>query len=380
MRITHSVSSIESEASGPAYSVPALARALAGLGHEACVMSLGTAGRRQSGGYVDERFPAQFGKHWPLRKLGISPALRDGLRASQADVLHIHGLWMMPNIYPAQIAREQGRPLVLSPRGMLGADALRFSYAVKMLFWSLAQRRAARRVDCFHATSAQEADDIRAFGLCQPIAIIPNGIDLPPRVAAQAISDAPYVLSLGRIHPKKALDRLVLAWAEIEPAFPHWRVKIVGPCEGGYSQKLLRLIGELGLQNVSISGPVFGAEKLELLREAELFVLPTLNENFAMTVAESLAVETPVISTIGAPWAGLVPNECGWWIDHGPAPMAAALREAMSLSPEARRTMGANGRAWMERDFDWRAIAGQMADVYRWLASGGERPECVRVS
>jgi glycosyltransferase involved in cell wall biosynthesis len=60
--------------------------------------------------------------------------------------------------------------------------------------------------------------------------------------------------------------------------------------------------------------------------------------------------------------------------------MAAALREAMSLSPEARRTMGANGRAWMERDFDWRAIAGQMADVYRWLASGGERPECVRVS
>lgn len=380
MRIAHSVSSIESQASGPAYSVPALARALAGLGHEARVLSLDSEGRRQSGGYIDERFSGQFSTLWPLRKLGISPALRDGLRAAQADVLHIHGLWMMPNVYPAQIAREQGRPLVLSPRGMLGTDALRFSYSVKMLFWALAQRRAARRVDCFHATSQQEADEIRAFGLSQPIAIIPNGIDLPPPAADHGAADAPYVLALGRIHPKKALDRLVRAWADVEPVFPDWRLKIVGPCEGGYSQDLLRLIGELGLKNVCVSGPVFGEAKFDLLRQAEVFALPTLNENFAMTVAESLSCETPVISTTGAPWAGLVPNECGWWIDHGPAPMAAALREAMSLSPEARGTMGANGRAWMQRDFGWQGIAQKMAEVYRWVSVGGERPECVRIS
>ncbi len=191
------------------------------------------------------------------------------------------------------------------------------------------------------------------------------------------LPEAPYVVSLGRIHPKKALDRLILAWRGIEPAFPDWQLKIVGPDEGGYSAVLLRLIRELGLKNVSISGPVFGDAKIELMRGAELFALSTLNENFAMTVAESLAVETPVVSTRGAPWAGLVDHKCGWWIDHGAAPMAAALREAMSLSPEARRAMGANGRAWMERDFGWRGIAEQMADVYRWVSVGGERPECV---
>jgi glycosyltransferase involved in cell wall biosynthesis len=58
--------------------------------------------------------------------------------------------------------------------------------------------------------------------------------------------------------------------------------------------------------------------------------------------------------------------------------MAAALREAMSLSPDARSTMGANGRAWMERDFGWQGVAETMADVYRWVAIGGERPACVQ--
>lgn len=379
MHIVHSVSSIESEASGLAYSVPSLARALVVLGHEASVYSLGSASvRLQSGAYLDQRFSAQF-HNWPIRKLGVSSSLREGLRGSRADAIHIHGLWMMPNVYPARFSKELRCPLILSPHGMLARDALRFSYLIKMMFWIFAQRRAALCVDCFHATSVREADDIRAFGLRQPVAIIPNGVDLPALGSREA-SGAPYVLSLGRIHPIKGLDRLILAWKDIEPAFPDWRLKIVGPDEGGYCDVLLRLIGELGLKNVSLSGPVFGEAKFELLRGAELFALPTLNENFAMTVAESLAVETPVISTKGAPWAGLVDHKCGWWIDHGPAPMASALREAMSLSPEARRAMGANGRAWMERDFGWQGIAEQMADVYRWVSVGGERPKCVQVS
>ena len=378
MHIIHSVSSIESKASGPAYSVPSLARALAGQGHEASVYSLGAPALRQSGSYLDQRFAAYSDK-WPIRKLGVSSTLREGFRASRADAFHVHGLWMMPNVYPARAAQEQGRPLILSPRGMLGPDALQFSYYIKMIFWFFAQRSAARRVDCFHATSQQEANDIRAFGLRQPVAIIPNGVDLPDLMALSECAEAPYVVSLGRIHPKKALDRLILAWRDIEPAFPDWRLKIVGPDEVGYSRFLLRLIRELGLKNASICGPVYGEAKLELLRQAEVFALPTLNENFAMTVAESLSCGTPVISTKGAPWAGLVANKCGWWIDHGPESMAAALREAMSLSPDARSTMGANGRAWMERDFGWQGVAETMADVYRWVAIGGERPACVLI-
>ncbi len=325
--------------------------------------------------------PADFDRFSLNKKLLRSGALNRALMAScDIDVFHIHGLWRMPNVYPAKAARRYGRPLVLSPHGMLGKDALRFSRQAKRVFWAFAQGEAVRQVNCFHATSEQEYEEIRNFGLKQPVAIIPHGIDAPPLdmvLAAHEQSPAPYVVSLGRIHPKKALDRLIRAWALIVQDFPQWQLKIVGPSEIGYADQLQRLTKELSLDAVQISGPIFGQEKLALLRDAELFALPTLNENFAMTVPESLVCGTPVISSKGAPWSGLETNACGWWIEHGVESLAAALRRAMSLSKDQRHEMGMRGRLWMERDFVWASVGQRMTEVYRWLIKGGERPASV---
>jgi glycosyltransferase involved in cell wall biosynthesis len=263
---------------------------------------------------------------------------------------------------------------------MLASTALKFSPGKKRLSRWLFQDAAFARAGLLHATCEQEAVDIAAFGLTHPIAVIPHGIDIPtisPR-ADVAGTSAPFALSLGRIHPVKALDWLIRAWALVVPSFPQWRLKIVGPSELGHAGELEQLGRSLKLSSVDISGPVYGTEKTALLAAAELFALPTLNENFAMTVAESLAVGTPVISTRGAPWAGLETHGCGWWIDHGVEPLAAALRTALSLPDEERRAMGARGRAWMARDFAWDGIARQMAGLYRWLVQGGERPSCIR--
>jgi glycosyltransferase involved in cell wall biosynthesis len=124
-------------------------------------------------------------------------------------------------------------------------------------------------------------------------------------------------------------------------------------------------------------GPLYGSEKAAAYREATVFVLPTLNENFAMTVAEALAQGTPVISTKGAPWAGLEQNGCGWWIDHGAESLAAALEEACSMEPESLALMGEAGRVWMHREFDWTGIGARMQAVYRWLEGNGTRPSDV---
>lgn len=384
LRVAQVVASIESEAAGISYSVPRLSQSIAALGHDVTLMSLGapdlTATRfTGSGRYIHCKLTPDA--VWPsrLKKLGRSRQMRQALLASEADLFHTHGLWMMPNVYPAEVSRGVRRPLVLSPRGMLGADALAFSSSIKRAFWALWQARAASQVACFHATADQEYEDIRAFGLSQAVAVIPNGIDLPEIPFSEIRSRAPFVLSLGRIHPIKGLDRLVTAWGRIEEEFPKWRLRIVGPSEAGCAEALQRQVQALGLSSVSIEEPAFGNAKLELMRQAELFVLSTLRENFGMTVAESLALEVPVISTKGAPWRGLVENSCGWWIDHGVDPLVAALREAIRLPPGERHAMGRNGRNWMKQDFGWPAMAEQMSAVYRWLVSGGERPQCVKV-
>jgi glycosyltransferase involved in cell wall biosynthesis len=106
-------------------------------------------------------------------------------------------------------------------------------------------------------------------------------------------------------------------------------------------------------------------------------VLPSLNENFALTVAEALAAEVPVISTKGAPWEGLDKEKCGWWIEQGVEPLADALRRAMRLSDEERHAMGQQGRVWMARDFGWERVGRDMMDVYTWVKYGGEPPRSV---
>ena len=342
----HVVDSISDEASGPSYSVPRLCEALAARGSNVRLLTIGDL-RSNFVRFRHEAFRADLPNFPVLGRLRFSRALKSALTrdADNRTIIHSHGLWRMPNIYPAFATLRAGNKLVLSPRGMLGNAALAFSRRQKQLFWLLVQGNAARASTCLHATSRQEYEDIRAFGLRAPIAIIPNGIDVTAAAPKPRPRDGNRVLLyLGRLHPKKGLDLLVDAWKVIKDRHPDWRLEIVGPIDSDYAKMLQAQIASDPASRVRFAGPLYGEEKLAAYRRAELFVLPTLNENFAMTVAEALAAATPVISTKGAPWAGLERHGCGWWVDQGTEPLAAAMNEAMTMSWDQLGAMGEAGR------------------------------------
>jgi glycosyltransferase involved in cell wall biosynthesis len=328
-------------------------------------------------------FPRDWARIPVARDLRCSSGLAHALHelAPNADVIHDHGLWLMPNVDAGRAALLARKPFIVAPRGMLAPAALAFSRFKKQVVWALLQGEVVRRAACIHATSEQEHDEIREFGLKNPVAIVPNGIDLPePRAISNSGPAAGrIVLSLGRIHPKKGLDRLVRAWAKVEAAHPDWRLRIVGPDELGHAGELSTLAAELKARRVSVEKAVAGDAKIAAYQQADLFVLPTLNENFAITVAEALAAGKPVIATKGAPWRSLQSEGCGWWIDHGIEPLSAALANAMVMTREALQAMGGKGRAWVARDFSWDRVAHDMLDVYRWLALLGELPSTVRL-
>ena len=315
-----------------------------------------------------------------LRKSrGLTNALREAMPS--ADIVHNHGLWLLPNIESGRIAARAKRPFLVSPRGMLAPAARTFSSIKKRVVWNLCQGAVMRGAACLHATSSEEHDDLRALGLTNPIAVIPNGIDIPDLAGRRKV-DSPErtLLSLGRIHPKKGLDSLVRAWARVEREHPSWRLRIVGPNEQGHAEQLRELANQLGVDRVSIEAPVYGPDKFSAYRDADLFALSTLNENFGLTVAEALASGTPVISTKGAPWQGLETEHCGWWIDHGVEPLAGALNLAMTMPREELHAMGLRGSAWMLRDFSWNRIAFDMQSVYEWVLGRGERPSTVHLN
>ncbi|RMG89670.1 MAG: glycosyltransferase [Chloroflexi bacterium] len=377
MTALHIVPAIDNEASGPSYSVRRLCEALidAGVSTKLAVLDWGSA--KEVPSYV-ERFPLGLGP----RRLGRSPAMARWLvrqvECGVVDVLHNHGMWMIPNIYAGEARLKGEARLVVSPRGTVSQWAWNHHRGRKWLIWHfLGQGRVMRLADAFHVTGESECKDLRRLGFRQPVAIIPNGVDVPPFVKKPSGKEK-ILLYLGRVHKKKGIDFLLRAWSVMEPRYPQWRLVVAGPDDGGYLPQYKRLARELSLERVTFSGAVYGEQKLSLYRAAHLYVLPTRSENFAMTVAEALAAGTPAIVTKGAPWAGLEREGAGWWIESGVEPLVASLEKALGMAGERLAEMGFRGRKWMIREYSWEIIGKQMEAFYAWLCGRGPRPAYVR--
>lgn len=375
MKLIHVVPHISAEASGPSYSVPRLCQAIAAHGHEVTLSCL--AAERAIPGVRTEVYPS-----WPiLRGFAVSHRHALALRkdSGQVDIVHNHSLWSMVNVAAGWVVPGQHAKLVTSPRGTLSEWAMGHSRRRKQLVWPF-QRRALLRADLLHATCEEEYADIRRLGLRAPVAIVPNGIDLPalqPRTAS-AGNDERTLLFLSRIHPIKGIELLLDAWVTLESHYPQWRLRIVGPGEPDYLAALQAQATRNGSRRVTFKGPLYGDDKAAAYRNADLFVLPTHSENFGMVVAEALAQECPAIVSHGAPWSGLDSEDCGWWIPNDVVSLRATLDAAMAQPPEVLHAMGARGRQWMQRDFSWEGVAGMMEAAYRWVVDGGTMPAWVR--
>jgi glycosyltransferase involved in cell wall biosynthesis len=379
MRAIHIVAGLDPRHGGPAYSVPRLCEALHTHGTDVRILTVREANTPLKSPIA--AYPQDFSYIPLLRSLRISSGLANAARmaARDSDLVHVHGLWLMPNVYAGHAAEATGRPLVVTPRGMLAPEALAFSARKKRLFWRLLQKSAYVHAAVWHATCEAEADEIRAFGIRAPIAIIPNGIDIPrsPVKSLSRQTTMRTILFLGRLHPKKGLPDLIAAWSRLANERPDWTLRIVGTDEGGHRLELEKMVQQGGVPRVVFDCSVHGAEKARVLQEADVFVLPTQNENFGLAVAEALAAGAPAIVSHGAPWSGLETERCGWWVKRGAEALFEALREATALPDAERHAMGLRGRAWMAKGFDWESVAAKMLLVYQWVTGSGLRPDFV---
>ena len=159
------------------------------------------------------------------RKFGFCPRQKQALVQEQADLVHTHGIWMYCSWAVLSWHRLTGRPYVVSPQGMLDEWALKNSRQRKRLAWWAYEREHLAKASCIHAVSVEEASSFRRHGLRNPIAVIPNPVDLPgppcatpPPWRATFPSGRNVMLFLGRIHPKKGVANLIRAWARCETA------------------------------------------------------------------------------------------------------------------------------------------------------------------
>jgi glycosyltransferase involved in cell wall biosynthesis len=376
MKILHIIDDLTSAAGGLSQMVPKFCSALSEQNLNLSVVSFGEslsdAASDSLAHGLDIRNNA-FSRFSHVKYLlGPLPSIVRGF-----DVVHLHAIWLPCNWSAAGSARRNKIPFIVSLHGTLEPWALNHKAWKKKIAWWAIEKRNIKSAAVLHATAGQEADNLRKLGLRNPIAVIPNGVDLPILNERTDSSDTQRtVLFLSRIHPIKGLLNLVEAWRRVHPL--GWKLVIAGIDEDRHEARVKAVVKDAGLEDrICFTGPVFGEAKRELFESADVFVLPTFSENFGLVVAEALSFGVPVITTKGAPWRELQEHKCGWWVDIGVEPLAEALREAVSISDDDRREIGARGRRLVAERYAWPSVANEMKSVYEWMLGGGQPPPCV---
>lgn len=315
---------------------------------------------------------------------------------SNSDLLHCHGIWLFPSFINVLAYYKFKTPYVISPRGMLDPWAIKNSAWKKKLVGILIEDRHLKNATCLHALCASEAESIRAYGLTNPIAIIPNGIDLPSLEISTAKSQSDVVpksvektkqhskklLFLGRIHPKKGLKELIDGWDKIINESSEqmtWELIIAGWDDGGHEAGLKQQVTSLGLEDsISFVGSMFGEAKDQLLRKVDAFILPSFSEGLPMSVLEAWAYQLPVLMTDFCNIPEGFDAKAAIHIEPTPASIAAGLQELINLHESDLKKTGQRGRRLVEDKFTWDSIAVQMKDVYAWCVTRDNPPICMR--
>jgi poly(glycerol-phosphate) alpha-glucosyltransferase len=357
---------------------------------------------------LEDRFTTQDAARWlPLKvsvvktrgpgALGYSPELLTAIDP-KADLLYAATLWKYPSWAALQWAERTGKPMMVAPHGSLDAWALSNAAWKKKIVAVLFKNRQLHKASCIRALCQSEADAIRAFGLTNPIAIIPNGVDLPGgELTKPEVGRRRTLLFLGRMHPKKGLPNLIRGFKKALHATPSstdapWQLVIAGWDQGGHEAELMKLCDELGLSferrgagsesststvSVVFFGPAFGDDKKSLLRGADAFVLPSFSEGLPMSVLEAWSYRLPVVMTPECNLPEGFAADAALRIETGVESITQGLYSLFSMSASDLQAMGARGRTLVEERFTWKTVAAQMREVYGWMLGGGATPSSV---
>jgi glycosyltransferase involved in cell wall biosynthesis len=377
------------EFGGPPTKVRALSEGLAKRGHQVTVLTAdwGISKRPENS---DEAQAEESDYGWRVRKNGVEAIyLRNWMQyralswnpgakrflsneLSKFDVAHIFGLYDLLGPAAAAACRRQGIPYVVEPIGMYVPIVrnLRLKRAYHRLFGNALIRGAKAVI----ATSEQEISELEAGNILrEKIVLRRNGVEIPANLpergrfrAAQGIgTNVKLVLYLGRLSLKKSPDLLVQAFAQIceRHSGTSFGLIISGPDEDGMKGRLQEIAAQLGIASrVQFPGALFGDNKWSAYRDADVFVLPSQNENFGNTAAEAIGAGTPAIVTDQCGVAPFIKDAAGLVVKHNDRELGEAI-ERVLLEPGLPERLRAGCTAVIEQ-LGWEQPVNEMESLY----------------
>jgi glycosyltransferase involved in cell wall biosynthesis len=387
MRILHVIPDLAAETGGPVTAVLGLAEAQAEMGHQVCIAS---------SDYGVNSIPPLDGVEFKLFQCRYdtwrwAPELGRCLErlVKSYDVVMVESLWQYPTFIAGRICRAANMPYVVSPNGMLDDWSLSQKAWKKKPYMALFERSTLQGANAIHLTSEGELTNSHLNKWQVPKVVIPLGLpkskytNLPDGAnffhRYPELSGKKIVLFLGRLHYKKQPDVVIRAFHQACSGMTDAHLVLAGMGEPSYAQRLDALVKSLGIQDrVLFTGMLEGDAVREAYRAASLFVLPSWQENFGLSMVEAMAAGCPVVISdhidlapdIKEARAGLVVP-----------PNAEATAEAITCllqNEELRREMGKRGRQLVLEKFTWERCAREFNDVFDDILSGRNKSSAWR--
>jgi glycosyltransferase involved in cell wall biosynthesis len=381
VRILHVIGSLSPRDGGPSTVLPEMCRALARRGHYVEIVTTNLDGNGVldvpvsvpilRDGITTTYYPIQVPRSYDT---SIPMALMLRTRIMEFDVVHVHSLYLFHTLIASALCRRQGVPYVIRPHGTLDPYHRSVRRWRKAVYDMLFERRNLAGAAAIHYTSDGEQAFAEEAGVRTSGYVIPHGIDLrvfddkrdedlaavPPDPEGRVL-----ITFLGRLTEKKGLDILLKAFAQVSTMAPRAQLVIAGPDNEGLALQMRRWIDERGIADrVSMPGLVTGHAKVELLRRSDVFVLPSRDENFGVTVAEALAARTAVIVTRGVALHEEIERaHAGLVTDRTPNAVAAALLRLLN-DGRLRTRLAENGRALVEHSYSWGRACERLEGMY----------------
>lgn len=356
LRLLHLIRSVDAVHGGPAEGVRQAVRSAQALGHGSEVLTLDAPGDP-----CVARFPA------PTHAVGRAHGNYGWTRqidtwlhehAPAYDALVVHGLWQYHGVAARRAALAAQRPYYVYPHGMLDpwfGRAHPLKHAKKQLYWLAAEHAVLHDAEAVLFTTEEESrlalqsfrpyaarHEVLGYGLAldevAEQARAEDFLQLHPALRGQRL-----LLFLGRLHTKKGCDLLIAAFAAVAQHHPQLHLVMAGPDSDGLRALLMQQALALGVHSrITWTGMLEGPAKWGALRAAEVFVLPSHQENFGIAVAEALAVGTPVlISKQVNIWPEIVAAGAGLAEVDTLAGTRALLSRWLALPPAAAAAMRA---------------------------------------
>ncbi|MBK9099378.1 MAG: glycosyltransferase [bacterium] len=369
---------------GPIYSTLELAKVLNKQGVGVLVITTNANGNEKlkikTGVFhkLDNELSVKYYKSLDSRGTSLSMLFNLYKELKSSNIVYLVSIFSAPTPFTIFISRLLKKPLIIAPKGQLGKWCLEQGNPFKKLWLHTFIQPYIKHLHWHLASTAEEQAVLAVYPSAKTF-VIPNGVspDLFQlnekkkdktffnKYCGFDCSNKKIIVSMGRLHEVKGFDILIEAISKVlkeakDKGKSEDIVLLIAGEDFGEKKKLEQLIDKLGLkEKVFLIGRIEGSEKIEFLRNADVFALASHHENFGMSYAEALAAETPVAASTNTPWQEVQIHNCGKWVENTPEKFADAINEILESDPAQ---MGKNGSQFIMDNFSWEKLSKQILE------------------